>query len=686
MTFNTGNNVPSTDPRDLYDNAENLDKLVNGVDPFYADRKGVLRQSWAGMENDFDTSQEGRETAFTLSQADKESRFQAFLVSSGYVSKGDYAAGVVLAERNEYVAVSAATTGTSPGLYRPNASATLPLTLTGTWATDKANLVLLGDDVLRQELASPEGADKVGYKSRTQADRNADFASVFDYLTAEQIADVKARTYTLDVTAGVQQALNENGALLFPDGGYLVSSLTIPSTTRVVRGLSKSGAVLRHKSGATGALWQWAGTRVMNARFEGIYLEGSGETTETYGFDLSGFSYCTFIDCRSRLFYLDGWFTDGAITPVNKQNSNNTFISCSGNNNNRDGIRLTGTDPQRYENTANTFIGCEFSGNAGRGVNGEVCESSQWLGCTAQGNSNRDVYFNSRFSVFTGYAEGSAKPIELGAQSYGCKVEIRSGYPLWNTFVDNGTTNECSVMGASQNEQIAFLNPYFAEWVGTLPTGLTLSGAPAVASYADTGSPFEAGLQLTIGSNFQGLVFSLLPSAASLAGQWVTLIAEVETSGVVDALETRVYARDGTTLNAATGQFAVDSLPVTASTRFRLLSFDVKFPGSIAGTPSVIWYVAYGGVSAGGNVVKIRSARIVMGQTRAASMFSGDSQKPARATSAQLGAAAGGINIHRKFAGKMVYDSTAGKTRFATGTLPTSAWRATDGSGDLVPA
>ena len=134
MTFNTGNNVPSTDPRDLYDNAENLDKLVNGADPFYADRKGVLRESWAGMENSFTNAQEGRETAFTLSQADKESRFQAFLVSSGYVSKGDYAAGVVLDERNEYVAVDAVTTGTTAGLYRPGPGATLPLTLTGTWA------------------------------------------------------------------------------------------------------------------------------------------------------------------------------------------------------------------------------------------------------------------------------------------------------------------------------------------------------------------------------------------------------------------------------------------------------------------------------------------------------------------------------------------------------------------------
>lgn len=177
MTFNTGKPVPSTDPRDLYDNAENLDKLVNGVDPFYADRLGKLRESWAGMENSFTNAQEGRETAFELSQPDKESRFQAFLVSSGYASKGDYAAGVVLAERNEYVAVDAATTGTTAGLYRPNAAATLPLTLTGTWATDSANLVLLGDDALRQELAEDSGAGNIGfsksvvYPSGTVGDR-----------------------------------------------------------------------------------------------------------------------------------------------------------------------------------------------------------------------------------------------------------------------------------------------------------------------------------------------------------------------------------------------------------------------------------------------------------------------------------------------------------------------------------
>lgn len=167
MTFNTGNNVPSTDPRDLYDNAENLDKLVNGADPFYADRKGVLRESWAGMENSFINAQAGRQAAFDGQMA-----------SLGYESKGAYAAGVVLERYNEYVAVPGVVSGGTPAFYRPGPNATLPLTLEGNWAIDGPLLLQMDqDDVLRQELATNAGAGLVGFGSGTLADLNADDAS-----------------------------------------------------------------------------------------------------------------------------------------------------------------------------------------------------------------------------------------------------------------------------------------------------------------------------------------------------------------------------------------------------------------------------------------------------------------------------------------------------------------------------
>lgn len=50
--YNTGNPVPSTDPRDLDDNATVFDNLANGTNASYPDRLGVARKSWYQMEQD----------------------------------------------------------------------------------------------------------------------------------------------------------------------------------------------------------------------------------------------------------------------------------------------------------------------------------------------------------------------------------------------------------------------------------------------------------------------------------------------------------------------------------------------------------------------------------------------------------------------------------------------------------
>lgn len=52
-TFNTGNPLGSNSPKDLYDNAENLDRGINGPGQTWLDRKGQTRKSWTGIETDF---------------------------------------------------------------------------------------------------------------------------------------------------------------------------------------------------------------------------------------------------------------------------------------------------------------------------------------------------------------------------------------------------------------------------------------------------------------------------------------------------------------------------------------------------------------------------------------------------------------------------------------------------------
>lgn len=54
-TYRTGNPVPSNAPKDLYDNAENLDAGINGDALAWQDRLGRLRRSWSGLETQFDS-------------------------------------------------------------------------------------------------------------------------------------------------------------------------------------------------------------------------------------------------------------------------------------------------------------------------------------------------------------------------------------------------------------------------------------------------------------------------------------------------------------------------------------------------------------------------------------------------------------------------------------------------------
>lgn len=148
--YNTGNPVGSTQPKDLSDNAQVLDKLVVGTDPSVVDRLGNLRYSWAGMEYDFQNAQAGREAAF-----------QEFLAASAFVFIGDYAAGLNFTNRNQYMIRDGVP-------YRLSPSTTLPYTTTGNWALEAVNFSPVSqDDILRQDLGAADGLSHVGFGSVT---------------------------------------------------------------------------------------------------------------------------------------------------------------------------------------------------------------------------------------------------------------------------------------------------------------------------------------------------------------------------------------------------------------------------------------------------------------------------------------------------------------------------------------
>lgn len=146
-TYNTGAAVPSSDVKDLYDNAQVLDYFTTGPLDAYADRLGVERKSLAGMRSDFN----------------------AFLAASGFETPVlTYTDGTPLTvDRPTQLLERASAPGTLYGVKLPS---TFPVILSGAWATDLPLLIVRTDSNFRDELAAPSGADLVGYGSGTVAD------------------------------------------------------------------------------------------------------------------------------------------------------------------------------------------------------------------------------------------------------------------------------------------------------------------------------------------------------------------------------------------------------------------------------------------------------------------------------------------------------------------------------------
>lgn len=169
-TTPTNKPIPSEDPRDLKFNAGKIDEEVNGSADYYTDRFGVQRLTNTGRNNQFQDAQTQRESDFVASQADKEARFQQFLLSSGYQFLGDYENGpYTINELNQVIRYQ-------NELWRLNASTMPPYTTTGvdsaSWSVDVTHLVSVGDAALRQELASSTGFDLIGGVSPRSGLRN----------------------------------------------------------------------------------------------------------------------------------------------------------------------------------------------------------------------------------------------------------------------------------------------------------------------------------------------------------------------------------------------------------------------------------------------------------------------------------------------------------------------------------
>ena len=238
MAFNTGNPLGSSDFKDLSDNAVNFDKYSNGPDPAYQNRFGEVKLSISGMNEEFANAQDGREAAF-----------EQFLADSAFVFIGDYGAGLNFTSRTQYMIRDGVP-------YRIAPSTTLPYTTTGNWGTEAVNFSpVSSDDILRQQLGEPDGADLVAWGQSTLGKRASNAVFVEDHgAIGDGVTDSTAA-----IMAAHAAAVAAGAPLCFGPGTFAhtglelggVSNFTLIAVGRVILKNTAAGPALSISGGAT---------------------------------------------------------------------------------------------------------------------------------------------------------------------------------------------------------------------------------------------------------------------------------------------------------------------------------------------------------------------------------------------------------------------------------------------------
>lgn len=237
MAYNTGNPIGSKSPKDLSDNAQNLDLLMLGGNPSYPDRKGVSRKSWKGMEDEHNADQLRRESEFDSVQSENASRFRTFLLSSGYQYIGDYDSDgpLTVTELNQVLKKDGE-------LWRARADLLLPYLTVDNWSLDVTRFVPVGDAALRQELGSPVGASMIfgdrlplaqAIDSGIQMFLSAGARSIWELAHLVTNRPFLADPNTWDWLPALQAAIDSAGAWYLPDDNGNLAIYTISKNLQI---------------------------------------------------------------------------------------------------------------------------------------------------------------------------------------------------------------------------------------------------------------------------------------------------------------------------------------------------------------------------------------------------------------------------------------------------------------------
>lgn len=224
-----------------------------------------------------------------------------------------------------------------------------------TEATTRAS----ADTTITTNLAASSGSSLVGFLqagtgvvARTVQSKERDIVSVFDFMTAAQIADVQAGTLTLDTTAAIQAAITavavNGGSVYAPPGNYkTIATITKPTNVS----LFGSGIGTLFSPVSCDFLSFNSGADQQNAFVRDFSVNGTTCTTNT-AFKSLGTADRTIITTGQ---HISGINISNYQTAMNFRNFHDCSIKiCWGQNINR-GIIIAGQD-QDVEIEGNVLV------------------------------------------------------------------------------------------------------------------------------------------------------------------------------------------------------------------------------------------------------------------------------------------------------------------------------------------
>jgi hypothetical protein len=229
-------------------------------------------------------------------------------------------------------------------------------------------------------------ASETGAVERTQQSFNNDTLSVFDFMTAAEVANVRSNSASINVTTKLQTAINAAASsgkrLLFPAGRYLTDGLVIPNQEagRVFLDLDTKAVLQAASAGITVINMGTDGGRLGPRIIRGGRIDGMNLANVIgiqIGSDPDPTLYC-------RLQDVTVYLCNEAVVVRNGQEIICDGLICYGNT-----VGFVAlSSPTAGGSTAMQFYGCRFQNNRVNffGRSNSIYTAGGWLfsGCTFQ--------------------------------------------------------------------------------------------------------------------------------------------------------------------------------------------------------------------------------------------------------------------------------------------------------------